>query len=112
MLDAHAAQEVAGGDMDGMGILTRALHRLVTGTADEAVALHNHINVGGNEQFHSTQECVDVNLLVFGDNGLAQVQPQATAEGVQSSATELLAPEDITIGTKIDRAMDALSILA
>ena len=112
ILDAHATQEVAGGDVDSVGIIFWTLHRLVTGAADETVAFNNHIDVGGNEQFHSTQEGVDVYLLVLADHGLSQVHPQATAESVQSCATELLAPEDITIGTKIGRTMDALAILA
>ena len=98
MLDAHAAQKVAGGDVNGVGIHIVALYRLVTGATDETVALHNHIDVVGNEQFHATQEGVDVYLLVLADNGLSQVQPQAAAEGIQSGTVESLTLIDILIG--------------
>ena len=112
MLDAHAAQKVAGSDMEGVGILVGALLGLVTRAADETVALHYHIDVGGNEQFHSTQEGVDVDLLVLADGCLAQIQPQAAAEGVQPGSAERFTPEDVTIGTKIDRTMHALAVFA
>ena len=110
MLDAHAAQEVAGGDVDGVGILTWALHRLVTGAADETVALDNHIDVIGHKQFNTTEEGVDIYLLVLVDGSPAQVKSQSAAEGVQPRSVESFTFIDILIASKADSTADALTV--
>ena len=112
MLDVHTTQKVAGSDVDSVSVLVGTSLCLVTGAADETVALHYHIYIGGNKQLHATQESVDVNVLVLADNGLAQVQSQPTTEGIQSSTVERHTPKGVTIGTKIGRTVDALAILA
>ena len=71
MFDAHTAQKVAGGDVNSACIFFVTWYGLVTDAADEAVAVHNYIDIFGDQQFHPTDEGVDVNLLVLADDGFA-----------------------------------------
>ena len=110
MFDTHTAQKVAGGDVDGAGLFFGTCHTLIIDTADETVAVHDHIDVFGNQQFHPTEEGVDVNLLVLADDGLAKIQPQTAAKSVKPCPMEFFAVIDILITTESHIAADALAV--
>lgn len=110
MFDTHTAQKVAGSDMNGVDLFFGACHSLVTDAADEAVAVHDHIDVFGNQQFHPADESVDVDLLVLADDGLAKIQPQTAAKSVKPCPMECFAVIDILITTKSHIAADALAV--
>ena len=112
MLDAHAAQEVAGGDIKAGRIGYRAPCSLVADPADETVALVNHIDVIGHKQFNTTEEGVDINLLVLLDGSPAQVKSQSAAEGVEPRSVESFTFIDILIASKADSTADALTVFA
>jgi len=101
---AYPAKEVAGGDMETMGILIGAHRRFVAYTADETAAFHNDIHIRRHQQLHATTKGVDVYLLILCNSGLAQVHTDAATESVEAGAMERLAMKDILVAAVAGRA--------
>ena len=112
ILDIHAAEEIVGNDVEGVGFRIGGMCGMITDTADEAAALNYDVDMGGHEKLDAAAEGVDVNFLVLGNHGLAQIQSDTTAEGVESCTMEGLAAIDLFVAAVVYRAADALAVLA
>ena len=110
--DTHATQKVAGDDMETRSTGNGASCSLITHTANEAVTLHQHIDMLGDKQFDTAQKGVDIYFLVLADDGFTQVQAQTAAKGVQPGAMKGFAPIAVFVGTKAHGTTDALAVLA
>ena len=85
--------------MDGGGFRIGIACGMITDTADEAAALHFDIDVGGYEEFNAATEGVDVDFLILGNHGLAQIHADAAAEGIKSGTVKRLTTIDILVAT-------------
>ena len=85
---------------------------MVADATDETAALYHDVDVGGHNEFDTTAEGMDVDLLVLGNHGLAQVHADATAEGVKAGTVERFTVIDVLVATIVYRAADALAVLA
>ena len=85
---------------------------MVADATDETAALNKDVDMGGHEEFDAAAEGVNVNLLVLGDDGLAQVHADATAESIETSTVERLTAIDVLVAAVVNRAADALAVLA
>ena len=97
--------------MQAAGIGDCTSRSLVTNATYKAVTLDNHVDIVRDKQFHSTEECVDIYLLVLIDGSISQVQTQTAAEGIQSGTMERLTLIDVLIGTETCCTIDAFAIL-
>lgn len=59
--------------MNAVSCTVRTRLGLVAHATNEIVTLNNHIDIVGDKQLHSTQERIDINLLVLGDYSVAEV---------------------------------------
>ena len=112
ILDIHATEEITGDNMDGWNFWVGSMCGLVAYAADEAATFYDDVDVGGYEELDAAAEGVDINLLVFSDNGLAQVHADAAAEGIKTGTVEGLAAIDVLVAAIMYRAPDALAVLA
>ena len=112
ILDIHAAEEIVGNDVEGRGFRVGSVHGMVADAADEAAALNYDVDVGGHEKLDAAAEGVDVNFLVLGNHGLAQIQSDSAAEGVESCTMEGLTAIDVLVAAVVYRTADALAVLA
>ena len=112
ILDIHAAEEIAGDDVEGGGFRVGVACGMVADAADEAVAIHFDVDMGGHEELNATAEGVDVDFLVLGDDGLAQVHADAAAEGIKSGTVKRLTAIDILVATVMHATADAFAVLA
>ena len=112
ILDVHASEEIAGDDVDGGSFRVGGMCGMVANAADEAAALHYDIDISGHEELDAAAEGVDVDFLVLGDDSLTQVHTDAAAEGIETGTVERLAAIHVLVAAVMNRAADALSILA
>ena len=112
ILDIHAAEEIAGDDVEGRGFRVGGMCGMIADAADEAAALYYDIDVGGYEELDAAAEGVDVYFLVLVDDSLAQVHADAAAESVETGTVESLTMIDVLIATIVYRTADALAVLA
>ena len=112
ILDIHATEEIAGDNMDGWSFLVCGMYGMITDTADEAAALYLDIDVSGYKQFDAATERVDVDFFILCDDSLAHIHSDAAAEDIQTGSVEGLAIIDVLIATIMNRAADALAVLA
>ena len=112
ILDIHATEEITGDNMDGWNFWFGSMCGMVAYAADEAAAFYHNVDMGGYEELDAAAEGVDINLLVFSDNGLAQVHADAAAEGIKTGTVEGLAAIDVLVAAIMYRAADALAVLA
>ena len=84
---------------------------LIPHTTNEASALDHYVHCGRNIKLHAAQEGVDVDLLVLGDDSLAQIHADAAAEGIQPGSLERLSLIHIFVGTEVNRTVDAFSLV-
>ena len=112
ILDIHAAEEIAGDDVEGGGFRVGVACGMLADAADETPALHFDVDVSGYEELDAAAEGVDVDLLVLGDDGLAQVHADAAAESIESGTVEGLAVIHVLVAAVVNRAADALAVLA
>lgn len=92
----------------GIGVYTAAC--IVTHTPYETAALHYHIYIFGDIQFHSADEIGDFNLLVLSDDSFAEVQQNSSAMGSEESSAEHFAVIHILVATELGVAYDALPV--
>ena len=83
---------------------------MIADAADEALAFYIHIDRRRHNEFDAATEGMDVDLLVLGDDGLAQVHSDATAESVETGTVEDLAVIDVFVATVVYRAADAFAV--
>ena len=98
--------------MEGRGRVVGIVYCVIANAADEAMALHLHIDRCGHQELDTAAEGVDVNLLVLCDDGLAQVHSDASAKSVEPGSVERLAVIDVFVAAIVNRASDALAVLA
>ena len=91
ILDIHAAEEIVGNDVEGLGFRVGSVHGMVADAADEAAAFYYDIDMGGYEELDAAAEGVDVDFLVLGDDSFAQIHADAAAEGIETGTVERLA---------------------
>ena len=82
---------------------------MITHTTDEAAAFYLHIDRRGHDEFDATTKGVNVDFLVLRNRCLAQVQPDAAAESVETGTVEGLAAIDVLVTAVVNRATDALT---
>ena len=99
LFDAYAAKKVASCDVDFAGVLVGAVRCLVANTSYKTVTLDEDIDIVRDIQFNTSNKRMDINLLVLGDDSLAQVQTYATKESIKTGTVERLATICIGIGT-------------
>lgn len=85
---------------------------MITYAADETLALHIHIDRRGHEELNASAEGADVYLLILGNNCLAKVQADASAESVETGSVEGLAMIDVLVAAIACRATYSLAVLA
>ena len=112
IFDVYAAEEIAGDDVEGRSFRVGVMCGMVAYAADKTAAYHYDIDMGGHEELDAAAERVDVYLLVLGDNGLAQIHTDAAAEGVKAGTMKGLAAIDVLVTAVVNRAADALAVLA
>ena len=98
--------------MEGGSFRVGGMCGMIADATDEAAAFHHDVDVGGHEELDAAAEGVDVNLLVLGDDGLAQVHADAAAEGIETGTVERLAAIDVLVTAIVNRTADALAVLA
>ena len=99
VLDIHAAKEITGDDVEGVGFRIDGVLAMITYTSDEALAFYYDIDVGGHIELYTAAEGVDVDFLVLSNHGLAQVHADTTAEGVETGTMEGFAAIYVLITT-------------
>ncbi len=97
--------------MDGRDIQVGGMCGVIGDAADEAAALHHNVDVGRYEELDATAKGVDIDFLVLGDDSLAQVQPDASAESIEAGTVEGFAMIDILVAAIVNRTANTLSIL-
>ena len=112
IFDVHAAKEIVGNDVDGGGIRVGGMCGMIANATEETTAFHYYIDVGGHEELDAATESVDVDFLILGDDGLAQVHADATAESIETGTMERLTMIDVLVATVFYSTTDALAILA
>ena len=98
--------------MDGGSFRVGGMGRTIANTTNEAAAFYYDVDMGGHEELNAAAEGVDINLLVLGDDGLTQVHADAAAEGIKTGTVEGLAAIDVLVAAVVNRAADALAVLA
>ena len=111
ILDIHATEEIAGNDVDGWGLRVGGMCGMITHTTDEAAAFYLYIDRRGHEELDATTKGVNVDFLVLSNRCLAQVQPDAAAESVETGTMKGLAMIDVLVTAVVNRAADALAVL-
>ena len=112
MFDIHTTEKIAGDDVDGGSFRVGGMGGTIANTTNEAAAFYYDVDMGGHEEFNAAAEGVDINLLVLGDDGLAQVHADTAAEGIKTGTVEGLAAIHVLVATVVHRATDALAVLA
>ena len=110
ILDVHAADEVAGDDVDGGGFRVGGMCDVITDATYEAAALHYDVDVGGYKELDAAAEGVDVDFFVLSNDGLTQVHADAAAEGIETGTVEGLAAIDVLVAAVVNRAADAFAV--
>ena len=85
---------------------------MVAYTANETAALDHDVNRLRHNEFYAAAEGVDLYLLILCNRGLAQVQTDASAEGVKAGTVESLTTIDVLIATVVHAAADAFTVFA
>ena len=109
---ANSSHEDAGRDVECLHLLAAALTGLVLHATTETAAVHHHIHVRRNDNLNTAAVGVDVDSLVFGDDGFTEVEPDSTAEKVEAGTVERLAMIDIFVAPVAGTADDALALVA
>ena len=107
----HASRKVACHYVQGWGVMNAPAHSFVAHAANETAAFRLDVHICRNQQFHSTGEGVDVNFLIFGDKGLAQIESNASEKGVESRTMERFTFINVFVAAKSHGTTDALAIL-
>ena len=94
ILDIHTAEEIAGNDVDGWDLQVNCVCGMIAHTPDETLAFYLHIDRRGHEELDATTKGVNVDFLVLRNRCLAQVQPDAAAESVETGTMKGLAMID------------------
>ena len=94
-----------------MGILAFYSYGMIAYTADETATLYLNVYRLGHKEFHAATERVDFYLLVFSNDGLAQVHADAAKESVETGSMEWLATIDVFIATIVCSTANALAVL-
>ena len=85
---------------------------MVSDAADEAAAFYYDIDMGGYEELDAAAEGVDVDFLILGNDGLAQIHSNTAAEGVKTGTVKRFATIDVLVAAVVYRAADTLAVLA
>ena len=96
--------------MDGGGFRVGGMCGMIADAADKAAALHYDVDVGGHEELDAAEEGVDVDFLVLGDNGLAQIHADAAAEGIETGSVERLTTIDVLVAAVVNGTTDAFAV--
>jgi hypothetical protein len=112
ILDIHAAQEIAGDDVKGRGFRVGGVHGMIADATDETLAFYFHIDRCGDKDFNAAAEGVDVDFLILGDDGLAHIHSNTTAESIEPGTVERFAMIDVLVAAIVYRAADSLAVLA
>ena len=83
--------------MDGWGLQIGCMYGMISDTTDEAAALHLDIDMSGHKQLDAATERMDVDLLIFCDDSLAQIHSDAAAESIETGTMERLAAIDVLV---------------
>ena len=112
ILDIHAAEEIAGDNVNGGSLRVGIACGMIADTADKAAAFYDNVDMGGHEEFDAATEGVDVDFLVLSDNSLAQIHADAATEGIKSGTVKRLTAIDILVATVMHATADAFAVLA
>ena len=108
----NSAEEIACHHVQGLSVIFYSFVGLVADAADEAAALHHHVDALRHVNLNAAEEGVDVDFLVFGDDSLAKVQFYASESGVELGAVEGLAVIGVLVAAVFSATADALAVLA
>ena len=96
--------------MDSASILVWTLYGFVTDPANKTVAIHYHVDILGDQQFHATEERVDINFLVLVNDGIAEIQAQSATKGIEPRTVESFTFISVLVTTESHIAADALAV--
>ena len=102
ILDIHAAEEIAGNDVDGWGLRVDSMCGMIAYTTYKALAFYLYVDRCGHEEFNAATEGMDVDFLVLRNHGLAQIQSDAATESVEPGTVEGFAMIDVLVATIVN----------
>ena len=111
ILAIYATEEIAGDDVEGGCRAVDFAFGMIADAANEALAFHLHIDRCGHDDLNAAEESMDVDFLILRNSRFAQVQADASGEGVEPGTVACLAMLDVFVASVVHRAADAPAVL-